>query len=32
MKNQELQYWHEKIERSSKGLTYKIFKHEIVFE
>ena len=31
LKSKELQYWHGKLENSSKGLTYRIFKHAIVF-
>ena len=32
LESQELQYWHGKLENSSKGLTYRIYKHAIVFE
>lgn len=32
LKSQELQSWHGRLSNSSKGLTYRIFKHEISFE
>ena len=32
LESQELQHWHGKLENSSKGSTYRIYKHAIVFE
>lgn len=32
LKNQEMQLWHERLEGSSKGIIYRIFKHNIKFE
>ena len=32
LKGQELQRWHGNLDNSSKGLTYRIFKHTLDFE